>query len=75
MEKKFKVVAKGLAMDAKYNCRYKDQANEAFKKFRDSGSYSNVYIVDIGTDEVCRTYDIYPYGGGVRVDQWQKLEW
>ena len=73
--KKFKVVAESTIMDVEMNCRCKDQATEIFEKLRDSGSYHKVYIFDTETGEVYRTYDCYFECEGVRVDQWEKLEW
>ena len=71
--KKFKVVAESTIMDAEVNVRYEDEAHEMFEKFRDSGSYHRVYIMDNETGELYRTYDISVQGGGVMIQEWYTL--
>lgn len=71
--KKFKVVAESTVMDAEVNVRYEDEAHEMFEKFRDSGSYHKVYIMDNETGELYRTYDISVQGGGVMIQEWYTL--
>ena len=71
--KKFKVVAESTVMDAEVNVRYEDEAHEMFEKFRDSGSYHKVYIMDNETGELYRTYDISKPAGGVIVQEWFTL--
>lgn len=68
--KRFKVVANSTIMDAEVNVRYEDEANEMFENFRNSGSYSKVYIMDNETGELYRTYDISHQGGGVLIQEW-----
>ena len=71
--KRFKVVAESTIMDAEMNVRYEDEAHEMFEKFRDSGSYHRVYIMDNETGELYRTYDISVQGGGVMIQEWYTL--
>ena len=71
--KRFKVVAESAIMDAEMNVRYEDEAHEMFEKFRDSGSYHRVYIMDNETGELYRTYDISVQGGGVMIQEWYTL--
>jgi hypothetical protein len=71
--KRFKVVAESTIMDAEVNVRYIDEAHEIFEKLRDSGSYHKVYIADIETGEVYRTYDISQQAGGVMIQEWYTL--
>ena len=71
--KKFKVVAEGTIMDAEVNVRYENEAHEMFEKFRDSGSYHKVYIMDNETGELYRTYDISMQAGGVMIQEWYTL--
>ena len=71
--KKFKVVAESTIMDAEVNVRYEGEAHEMFEKFRDSGSYHKVYIMDNETGELYRTYDISVQGGGVMIQEWYTL--
>lgn len=71
--KNYKVVAESKIMDAEVNVRYENEAHEMFEKFRDSGSYHRIYIVDNETGEVYRTYDISVQGGGVMVQEWYTL--
>ena len=71
--KKFKVVAESTIMDAEINVRYKSEAHEMFEKFRDTGSYHKVYIMDNETGEVYRTYDVSVQGGGVMIQEWYTL--
>ena len=74
MEKKFKVVAKSLVMDAEINCNdYAYDATYYFEQFVKSGWYSQVYIMDNETGEVYRTYDKEMESGGVKVTTWFKL--
>ena len=73
MEKRFKVVANSTIMDAEVNVRYEDEAHEMFEKFRDSGSYPRVYIMDNETGELYRTYDISHQAGGVMIQEWYTL--
>lgn len=68
--KRFKVVAESTIMDAEANVRYRDEAEKLFIQFRDSGSYSKVYLMDNETGELYRTYDKTFVAGGVRVDEW-----
>jgi hypothetical protein len=71
--KKFKVVAESTIMDAEMNVRYEDEAHEMFEKFRDTGSYHKVYIMDNETGELYRTYDISVQNGGVMIQEWYTL--
>ena len=71
--KRFKVVAESAIMDAEMNVRYEDEANEMYERFRDSGSYHRVYIMDNETGELYRTYDISVQGGGVMIQEWYTL--
>ena len=73
MEKRFKVVANSTIMDAEVNVRHEDEAHEMFERFRDSGSYHRVYIMDNETGELYRTYDISVQGGGVMIQEWYTL--
>ena len=73
MEKRFKVVANSTIMDAEMNVRYEDEAHEMFERFRDSGSYHRVYIMDNETGELYRTFDISMQGGGVMIQEWYTL--
>lgn len=73
MEKKFRVVAESTIMDAEVNVRSEAEAHEIFEKFRDSGSYSKVYIMSNETGEVYRTYIIGQQGGGVMIQEWYTL--
>ena len=67
--KRFKVVANSTIMDAEVNVRYEEEAHEMFEKFRDSGSYHKVYIMDNETGELYRTYDISHQDCGVLVQE------
>lgn len=71
--KKFKVVANSIIMDAEMNVRTMSEADEVFKAIRDSGLYHKVYITDIHTGEVYRTYDISQQDGGVMIQEWYTL--
>lgn len=71
--KRFKVVAESTIMDAEVNVRYEDEAHEMFERFRDSGSYHRVYIMDNETGELYRTYDIVHQANGVMVQEWYTL--
>jgi hypothetical protein len=71
--KRFKVVAESTIMDAEMNVQHRDYANEMFEKFRDSGSYHKVYIMDNETGELYRTYDISMQAGGVMIQEWYTL--
>lgn len=71
--KRFKVVANSTIMDAEVNVRYEDEANEMFERFRDSGSYHRVYIMDNETGELYRTFDISMQGGGVMIQEWYTI--
>lgn len=71
--KRFKVVANSTIMDAEVNVRYEDEANEMYERFRDSGAYHRVYIMDNETGELYRTYDISVQGGGVMIQEWYTL--
>ena len=73
MEKRFKVVANSTIMDAEVNVRYESEAHAVFDEFRNSGSYSKIYIMDNETGEVYRTYDISQQGGGVMIQEWYTL--
>lgn len=73
MEKRFKVVANSTIMDTEVNVRYENEANELFEKFRDSGSYHRVYIMDNETGELYRTYDISMQAGGVTIQEWYTI--
>jgi hypothetical protein len=73
MEKRFKVVANSMVMDAEVNVRHEGEAHEMFEKFRDSGAYHRVYIMDNETGELYRTYDITQQAGGVMVQEWYTL--
>lgn len=73
MEKRFKVVANSTIMDAEVNVRHEDEANEMYERFRDSGMYYRVYIMDNETGELYRTFDISMQGGGVMIQEWYTL--
>ena len=73
MEKRFKVVANSTIIDAEVNVRHEDEAHEIFEKFRNSGVYHRVYIMDNETGELYRTYDISVQGGGVMIQEWYTL--
>ena len=73
MEKRFKVVANSTIMDAEVNVRHENEAHEMFERFRDSGIYHRVYIMDNETGELYRTYDISMQGGGVMIQEWYTL--
>ena len=74
MNKKFKVVAISLTMDAEINCNdLQYDANHYFEQFVKSGWYSQVYIMDNETGEVYRTYDKEIECGGVKVTTWFSL--
>ena len=71
--KKFKVVAESTIMDAEVNVRHNNEAHEIFEKFRDSGLYNKVYIMDNETGELYRTYDISMQAGGVMIQEWYTI--
>lgn len=71
--KKFKIIANSTIMDAEVNVRYEDEAHEMFEKFRDSGAYYRVCIIDNETGELYRTYDVSKQGGGVMIQEWYAL--
>ena len=71
--KKFKVMANSTIMDAEVNVRYEDEAHEIFEKFRNSGTYHRVYIMDNETGELYRTYDISQQAGGVMIQEWYTI--
>ena len=71
--KKFKVMANSTIMDAEVNVRYENDAHEMFEKFRVSGAYHRVYIMDNETGELYRTYDISVQGGGVMIQEWYTI--
>lgn len=72
--KKFKVVAKGLVMDAEVNCNdYAYDARHYYGEFIKSGSYSQVYIMDNETGEVYDSYDRSIECGGMKIVVWSKL--
>ena len=71
--KRFKVIANSTIMDAEVNVRYEDEAYEMFEKFRNSGTYNRVCIMDNETGELYRTYDISPQAGGVMIQEWYTL--
>ena len=72
--KKFKVVAKGLVMDAEVNCNdYAYDARHYYDEFIKSGSYSQVYIMDNETGEVYDSYDRSIECGGMKIVVWSKL--
>ena len=71
--KRFKIVAESAFMDAEMNVRYEDEANEMYERFRDSGSYHRVYIMDNETGELYRTYDIAHKMNGVMVQEWYTI--
>ena len=71
--KKFKVMANSTIMDAEINVRYEDEAHEMFEKFRNSGTYHRVYIMDNETGELYRTYDISQQAGGVMIQEWYTI--
>ena len=73
MEKRFKVVANSTIMDAEVNVRHEDEAHEMYERFRDSGMYHRVYIMDNETGELYRTFDISMQGGGVMIQEWYTL--
>ena len=74
MEKRFKVVAKGLVMDAEINCNdYAYDAMHYYKEFIKSGWYSRVFSVDNETGELYNTYDKELVAGGVEIRVWSKL--
>lgn len=68
--KKFKVVANSTILDAEVNCHDYTTANEMFEQLRDSGAYTNIYIMDNETGELYRTYDVSKQAGGVLVQDW-----
>ena len=71
--KKFKVVAESTIMDAEVNVRCDNEAHEMFEKFRNSGFYHKVYIMDNETGELYRTYDISMQAGGVMIQEWYTI--
>jgi hypothetical protein len=72
--KKFKVVAKGLVMDAEVNCNdYAYDARHYYDEFIKSGFYSQVYIMDNETGEVYDTYDRSIECGGMKIVVWSKF--
>ena len=71
--KKFKIIANSTIMDTEVNVRYEDEAHEIFEKFRNSGTYHRVCIMDNETGELYRTYDISPQAGGVMIQEWYTL--
>ncbi len=73
MEKRFKVVAKSTIMDAEMNVRTMSEARDIFEKFRNSGSYNEVYVMDNETGELFNTYNIDFEAGGVKVNEWFKV--
>lgn len=73
MEKKFKVIANSTIMDAEVNVRYENEAHEMYEKFRNSGMYHRVYIMNNETGELYRTFDISMQGGGVIIQEWYTL--
>lgn len=74
MEKKFKVVAQSLVMDAEINCNdYAYDARHYFDEFVKSGFYSKVYIMDNYTGELYDTFDKSVEAGGIKIEIWSKL--
>ena len=71
--KRFKVVAESTVMDAEVNVICEGEAHEMFEKFRDSGSYHRVYIMDNETGELYDTFDKSIECGGVKIEIWSKL--
>ena len=71
--KKFKIVAESTIMDAEVNVRTMSETHEIFEKFRNSGTYHRVYIMDNETGELYRTYDISMQGGGVMTQEWYTI--
>ena len=72
--KRFKVVAKGLAMDAEIDCNdYAYDAKSYYDRFVNSGQYYKAYIVDNFTGELYDTYDIELEAGGVKMTIWSSL--
>ena len=71
--KRFKVVANSTIMDAEVNVRYEDEANEMYERFRDSGTYHRVCLMDNETGELYRTFDISMQGSGVMIQEWYTL--
>lgn len=71
--KRFKVMANSTIMDAEVNVRYEDEAHEMFEKFRDSGIYHRVCLMDNETGELYRTYDISQQAGGVMTQEWYTI--
>ena len=71
--KRFKVMANSTIMDAEINVRYEDEAHAIFEKFRNSGTYHRVCLMDNETGELYRTYDISPQAGGVMIQEWYTL--
>ena len=71
--KKFKVIAHSTIMDIETNVRYEHESHAIFEKFRNSGTYHSVYIMDNETGEVYRTYDMSEQAGGVMIQEWYTL--
>ena len=71
--KRFKVMANSTIMDTEVNVRYEDEAHEIFEKFRNSGTYYRVCLMDNETGELYRTYDISPQAGGVMIQEWYTI--
>ena len=71
--KRFKVVAESTIMDTEVNVRYENEANELFEKFRNSGTYHRVCLMDNETGELYRTYDISMQAGGVTIQEWYTI--
>lgn len=72
--KKYKVVAKNEIMDAEINVDdYCYDAVAIFNDFKNSGLYTQVYIMDNETGELYRTFDVQADGTGITLVQWAKV--
>jgi hypothetical protein len=72
--KKFTVVANSTIMDAEVRCRDLEEATAIYFAFKESGSYSNVYIMSNETGEIYRRYHQSFECGGIEIAEWNKLD-
>jgi hypothetical protein len=68
--KKYSVVAKGERMDAEFRTDdYCYDAVAVFNEFKESGEYTQVYIMDNHTGEIYRTYDVVEDEWGISISE------
>lgn len=68
--KKYKVVAKNEIMDAEINVDdYCYDAVAIFNELKETGDYTQVYIMDNETGELYRTYDVIKDEWGITISE------